>query len=95
MVALLVQESGEVVQIRSQRPRSYLGDDTWLCKEVFEHISLLLPNDEVEKEKDGMACSWRVVPPEDAGLTAVSYAAEGRTYHDPVRTMIVFMVCVP
>jgi hypothetical protein len=35
-----------------------------------------------------MARLWRVILTEDAGLTAVSCAAEGRTYHDPVRTMM-------
>ena len=32
-----------------------------------------------------MARSWRVILTEDAGFTAVSCAAEGRTSHDPVR----------
>jgi hypothetical protein len=91
MVALLLQEGGEVVQIRPQRPGPEPGNDTCSRKEVFEHLSLLLPDDKVEKEKDGMTRSWRVVPPEDPGFTAVSYGMEDRTYHDPVRTMIVLM----
>ena len=58
-------------------------------------LSLLLPDDEVEKEKDGMTRSWGVVPPGDPGLTAVSYGVEGSPDHDPGRTMLVRMVCSP
>ena len=44
-IPLLVEQSREILQVRSQRTVLQLGDDMWPCKEVFKHMSLLFPHD--------------------------------------------------